>query len=329
SNVIVDCTVGEGGHSEFFLSRLHGGKLIVLDRDKEILDIARKRLSDTVKNEDISTEISFIESNFSNLHKVLDDLAIEKVDFMLYDLGISMYHFKGSMRGFSFMDNESLDMRLDANNNLTAYEIVNKYTENEIREILFTYGEEHRAKLIAKNIVRAREKEIIKTAYDLQLIISKCVPKKYPDSKINPATKTFQALRIFVNRELEHIEKALIEGINKLCIGGRLLVISFHSLEDRIVKQVFKHFASECICPKSNPVCQCDGISTLKILTKKPITPNKKEIEINPASRSAKLRVVEKINETSNKVYRNQENSYQKRKKLFSDSHYISHSSNY
>lgn len=325
NSIIVDCTVGEGGHSEIFISHLVGGTLIALDQDKDILKIAEKRLFNKAEAINQNTQIIIKESNFSDISNILDDLNIDKVDLLFYDLGISMYHFKESQRGFSFSGDQFLDMRLDKANSLTAYDVINSFPENEIREIVFHYGEESWAKVIARNIVQARENKKIETANDLQKIVSNSMPNKKGDRKINPATKTFQALRIFINRELYHIETAMIEGIRRLSFGGRIGVLTFHSLEDRIVKQVFKYFSLSCICPKIYPVCQCDSRSTLKILTKKPITPSKKEISNNRSARSAKLRVVEKIYEASNKTWEISKTSFQTPKKLFNNSYYLNH----
>ncbi len=299
-NIIVDCTTGEGGHSVVFAPYLdENGMLICLDRDQEILNIASQRLSAFRKN--IITK----EANYANLSLVLDELNIARVDLILCDLGISMFHFKEAKRGFSFMDKETLDMRLDREGSITAYDIVNSFKEYDIRKLLFQYGEESRAKLIARNIVKARKIMPIKTADDLQKVICSGLPKRKTTDKLHPATKTFQALRIYVNNELDHIKDGLIQGIRRLNVGGKIAVISFHSLEDRIVKQVFKHFSRRCICPADYPICQCGGNSTLKLLTKKPVTPTNNEINVNPAARSAKLRVVEKIYEASEKLWEN------------------------
>ncbi|MDH5682833.1 MAG: 16S rRNA (cytosine(1402)-N(4))-methyltransferase RsmH, partial [Spirochaetota bacterium] len=246
---------------------------------------------------------------------------IEGVDFILCDLGISMFHYKESMRGFSFDDNDSLDMRLDKDIPITASDIVNSYDEISIRKILYAYGEESRARQIARNIVRERNNHTIESASHLQKIIREALPPRKHGDRTNPATKTFQALRIYVNQELDHIESGLTACIGRLNPGGRLGVISFHSLEDRLVKRVFRHFSSACICPPEFPVCQCSGYPVIKSLTKKPIEPNNREKDNNPSSRSAKLRVVEKLYETKKDTWQGLESTFQKAREVSRSSH--------
>ncbi len=327
--IVVDCTCGEGGHSEALAHEISGGTLVSIDRDAVILEIAKKRLVGTLTDRPSSPKMILRESNFSNLPILLDELGMDKVDFFLFDLGISMYHYKEAKNGFSFTEDESLDMRLDNNTELTAYDIVNSCREKEIRNIIFTLGEEPWAKVIARNIVRSRQSSPIKSAYDLQKILLGSIPKGKRPKNIHPATKTFQALRIYVNQELPHIEKGLIEGIRRLSMGGRMAVLTFHSLEDRIVKKIFKHFNQSCICPEHIPVCQCDGQPSVKILRKKPMTPSDMESNINPSARSAKLRIVEKVHEASSQTWEISKKTYQSTKKVFdftySFSHFVNH----
>ena len=313
---VVDCTAGEGGHSREFASVMTDGKLVLVDRDEEMLSISRKRISDLVIETGNKVKLYASENNFANLNDVLDEFDIGGVDFILCDLGISMYHYKESKRGFSFEDNDSLDMRLDKGIAITASDIVNTYEEEAIRKIIFAYGEENRARQIARNIVWERKKQAIQSAYHLQKVISKAFPPKKHGEKINPATKTFQALRIYVNQEFSHLEHGLIAGIERLRPGGRLGVISFHSLEDRLVKRIFRYFSSECVCPTEFPVCQCSGYPVIKSLTKKPIEPKISEKESNPSSRSAKLRVVEKLYETKKDTWETFKSSYQRSREV-------------
>ena len=318
--IVVDCTLGEGGHSEIFASYMKEGTLIGLDRDEEILEEAKRNLFGK-----LPPKIILKKSNFINLSQVLDELNVDKIDFLFYDLGVSMYHFKGAKRGFSFSESDFLDMRLDSDQKLDAYQVINHFPEEVIREILYFYGEESHGKKIAQHIVRARNEKPIETSNQLRELIGKCIGKKGHE-KIDPATKSFQAIRIFVNQELSHIEKGLLDSIKKLRVGGRIAVLSFHSLEDRIVKEVFRHYNKSCLCPSENLVCSCDGKRVVKILTKKPISPSNKEINLNPASRSAKLRVVEKVYEPSKKTWELSEKSYHPTKKVFRYTNYINDS---
>ncbi len=324
--VIVDCTTGEGGHSELILSQMPGGTIITLDRDLEILNIAYNRLNQ-VSNK--NTLLITRNNNYSQLDSVLDLLGIDKVDFVLYDLGVSMYHFKSSQRGFSFKDSNSLDMRLDNNSDLTASDVINGYSENDLADIIYYYGEEKKSRQIAKSIVQYRKNKIITNALELQDIILRAYPGSIINRKINPATKTFQALRIFINNELDHLESGLIQGIKRLSIGGRLAVISFHSLEDRIVKNIFKYYSKTCICPEEYLKCQCGGKPVLKKLTKKPITPNRNEKDTNISSRSAKLRVVEKVYETTKHNWISSKVQGESNKKVFHCKDYFGHPAYY
>ncbi len=320
NTVIIDCTTGEGGHSNIFASKLDDILLISLDRDKEVLEIAKKRLYVLNKN------IIIRQSNFSKLDNILDELNINKADFIFYDLGISMYHYKKADRGFSFENSNSLDMRLDKEKDLTAYDIINHFDQKDISNIIYYLGEEKKANIIAKRIISERSKSSIKSAKELNNII--CSVTKH-NHRINPSTKTFQALRIYVNNEFSHIESGVIQAIRRLSIGGRIAIISFHSLEDRIIKNIFKHLSLSCICNDEVLRCECRIKPILKILTKRPITPNNKEIFNNPSSRSAKLRVAEKLYEPEYELWQKTKKVYQKRKKLlFNKSYFINTTNN-
>ncbi|MDP8216394.1 MAG: 16S rRNA (cytosine(1402)-N(4))-methyltransferase RsmH [Candidatus Kaelpia imicola] len=272
-DVVVDCTVGMGGHSERILeSILPGGKLIAIDRDSESLKMAQERLSR------FKGSFYIFNDNFTNIKQILRSLNIEKVDAVLFDLGISSYQLEGN-RGFSFKRDAFLDMRMDTGSKLTAYDIVNYYSEREISRILKVFGEERYHQRIAHGIILARKEKAIETTKELSGIVLKAVPYSYVNRRINPATRTFQALRIAVNRELESIFTAVKDAIDLLLPEGRIVVISFHSLEDRIIKRTFRDF-------------QKDG--HLQPLISKPLIPSPLEVDINPRSRSAKLRAGKK-----------------------------------
>jgi len=283
----LDCTTGEGGHAEAVLSGYSGIFAYCLDRDKEILEVAAKRLS--VFNGRFKT----INMNFSDIDRNHTDFSKIEFDAALIDLGISVYHYKKSKRGFSFNSDERLDMRLDENST-SVYDIINKYSEEELTEIFYKYSEERFSRNISKNIVTYRSKKPIEKANELAKIIESSVPKKFQSKKIHPATKCFQALRIAANNEFENIEKGIPKVLSVLKKGGRLGVITFHSLEDRIVKNIFNELSKDCVCPKEAPVCTCNKKREVVWISKK-IMPGKDEISDNPSSRSAKLRVVEKL----------------------------------
>lgn len=283
----IDCTAGGGGHSAEILSRMQSGRLISIDQDPDAVAVLTERF----KDEDKST---IIHDNFENLDSVLSSLGYdgECADGIMADLGVSSYQLDNGERGFSYHKDAPLDMRM-SRSGVTAGDLVNQLSQQELQQILFGYGDEKFAPAIARNIVKAREKQPITSTLQLAEIISSSVPAAAKRDG-HPARKTFQALRISVNGEIEKLEKSLDVMFDRLNVGGRLAVITFHSLEDRVVKTHFKKYCEGCICPKDFPVCTCGRKPRGKVL--KPILPSKEEIEINPRSRSAKLRVIEKIN---------------------------------
>ena len=285
-SVVVDATFGGGGHSREILKIIIKGKLIGLDADE-------KALENFKKENDGDARIVLVNDNFSNLENILADLNIEKVDAILADLGWSSDQLMG--KGMSFMQEETLDMRLDQAQELSAKKVVNEYSQEELQRIINSYGEERFAKSIARKIVAKRQEKEIITTTELAEIIGSAVPSVYKYGKINPATRTFQAIRIEVNHELENLETFLPAAIAALNSDGRLAVISFHSGEDRIVKKILRENARGCICPPTFPQCACDGKPIVRVITKKPISASEKELGENPRARSAKLRVAEKI----------------------------------
>lgn len=289
--VIVDGTVGGGGHSREILPRiLPGGRLIALDQDLEAVRAARQRLLPFGES-----NFQVIHSNFSDLKDVLSKLAITAVDGILLDLGVSSYQLDQAERGFSYQHEAPLDMRMNREQQFSAYELVNLAPAQELNRIIWDYGEERWAKRIAEFIVQARLAQPIRTTGQLVEIIKKAIPSGARQEGPHPAKRTFQAFRIAVNKELEILEKALEDGVQVLNPEGVLAVITFHSLEDRIVKQVFRRLAMGCSCPPDLPKCICGKKPQVKILTQKPILPGEKELTANPRSRSAKLRGVRKM----------------------------------
>ena len=286
----VDATAGGGGHSLEIAKRLpDNARLICFDRDKDAISAAKKRL------EAYLDKVTFINENFSSLDTVLKDLKIENLGGVLADLGCSSYQFDTPERGFSYMHDAPLDMRMDTDSTFDAYKLVNEYTKEELKRVIFEYGEERFAPRIADAIVRQREISPIKTTKELSDIIKGAIPKAQRIDGPHPAKRTFQAIRIEVNRELDAIKPLISAAAKHLLPSGRIAIISFHSLEDRIVKQAFASLASGCTCPKDFPICVCGNKPKVKIITRKPILPSKQELEENPRSRSAKLRVAEKI----------------------------------
>lgn len=287
--IYVDCTLGGAGHSSEIIKRLSNkGLLIGIDQDEDALKAASERL----KNYDNKI---LVHNNFHNIKSILDDLKIDKVDGILADLGVSSYQLDNPERGFSYMHDAPLDMRMDREAPFSAYDVVNDYSEEELHRIIKEYGEEKWAKRIANFIVKAREDKKIKTTFELVDIIKRAIPAKARREGPHPAKRTFQAIRIEVNGELRIIEQTILDGVDKLNIGGRMDIITFHSLEDRIVKNTYKKLEHPCTCPKEFPVCICHKVPKVKILTRKPMEATEEELEFNPRSRSAKLRIVEKI----------------------------------
>ena len=283
--VYADLTTGGGGHSLELAKRLDGGRLICFDQDKEALEAAGERLK--------GLPVTFVRSNFCEMKSVLADLGIKELDGIIADLGVSSHQLDTAERGFSFHNDAPLDMRMSGEG-LSARDVVNEYDEGELAKILFDYGEEKFGNRIARGIVNARLTAPIETTGQLAEIIKSSVPAAYRREK-NPCRKSFQAIRIEVNHELDVLETALTDGFDVLKVGGRMSVITFHSLEDRIVKNRFKEFCTGCTCPPEFPVCVCGGKAKAKLITRKPIEANTQELEENRRSRSAHLRVLEKI----------------------------------
>ena len=285
----VDGTAGGGGHSFEIAKRLDGGRLIAIDQDEAAIAAASKRL------ECYGERVSVVRSNFFELARVCDELGIREIDGLLLDLGVSSYQLDTPERGFSYMADAPLDMRMDKRGALSAYDVVNGYEEEKIKKILYEYGEERYSAAIAAAIIRERQKKPIENTLELSNIIKYAIPPHAREGGHHPAKRSFQAIRIEVNGELAVIEPAIRDAVKLLRKGGRIAIITFHSLEDRIVKQTFASLAQGCTCPKNFPVCVCNNKPTLKVVTRKPILPSSAELEENPRSRSAKLRVAQKI----------------------------------
>ena len=286
----VDCTTGGGGHSLEIAKRLgKNSRLICFDQDEIAIAAAKKRLADYLD------KITFINENFQNLERVLRDMQIDNLGGVLADLGCSSPQFDDPERGFSYMHNARLDMRMDTSSPFSAYEVVNEYTESALRNIIYEYGEERFAPKIAAAIVKRRATAKITTTFELSDLIKGAIPPAKRDGGHHPAKRTFQAIRIEVNKELDCIRPIIDAASRYLLPSGRIAIISFHSLEDRIVKQGYNAHASGCTCPRDFPVCVCGNKPSFTILTKKPILPSSEELENNPRSRSAKLRVAEKL----------------------------------
>ena len=286
--IYVDGTLGRAGHSLEIVRRLTTGRLIALDRDETAIEAATRRLAD------YKDRVTLVHSNFSSLGQVLRELGIDGVDGMLFDLGVSSPQLDEAQRGFSYKQDAPLDMRMDAASALTAREVVNTYSYEELRRILFEYGEERYAPAIAKKIVAQREQKPIETTLELAELIRSAMPAAALREKQHPAKRSFQAIRIAVNDELGELPSMLDAAQENLKRGGRLAVITFHSLEDRIVKHTLQDFAQGCICPPSFPVCVCGRKPKMKLVTRKPIVSQEEELDENPRARSAKLRVAEK-----------------------------------
>ena len=283
--IYADLTLGKGGHSKRILEKLSDkGKLIAFDQDKEAIMAAKENLKDF-------SNVIYVNTNFENFESTLKDLNISKIDGALMDIGVSSYQIDNADRGFSYMHDGPLDMRMDVENELTAEKIVNEYSKEELTEIFSKYGEERFSKTIARNIVDYRNKQRIDTTFKLRDIVNKSVRSK----EAHPEKRVFQALRIEVNRELEVLENTIEDVVDHLNVGGRLCIITFHSLEDRIVKNKFKELEKDCTCPPGLPVCVCDTVQKVKIITNKPIVAGKKELSENSRSKSAKLRVCQRV----------------------------------
>ncbi|MBQ4526883.1 MAG: 16S rRNA (cytosine(1402)-N(4))-methyltransferase RsmH [Clostridia bacterium] len=287
--VYVDGTLGGGGHSYEILSKLsQNGRLIGIDRDMEAIDAASKRLS-------MFCNVSYVHSNYNEIKNILHDIHIDKIDGALIDLGVSSYQLDCAERGFSYMEDAPLDMRMDKETAFSAYDVINDYSPEELTRIFYEYGEERFSKRIAELICESRKKAPICTTLELVEIIKKAIPERFRQKGSHPAKRIFQAVRIEVNSELEPLRQALEDFFESLAPGGRLCVITFHSLEDRIVKQTFASFAKGCTCPKDFPICVCGNTPKAKIITSKPILPSAEEIAYNKRSKSAKLRICEKM----------------------------------
>jgi 16S rRNA (cytosine1402-N4)-methyltransferase len=286
NDVVVDATLGGGGHSREILRIIKQGTLVAIDADKKATIGFEKK-----KDE----KIVLVNENFSKLTEILKRLKIKKVNAVLADLGWSSDQMEDPEKGMSFIIDGGLDMRLDSSQKMTARDIINKYSQEDLERVIKQFGEERFYRRIANEIVRRRKNKEIKTTLELAEAVRKAVPKKFQSEKMHPATKTFQAIRIEVNQELKNLELFIPQAIETLKPGGRLAIISFHSLEDRIVKNIFRQNARGCICPTNFPLCTCGKKAIVKILTSKPVLASEKEILINQRSRSAKLRVCEKI----------------------------------
>ena len=287
--IYLDGTLGGAGHSSQIVQRLTTGRLIGVDRDTVALKAAEQRLKPW------TDRVTLVHSNFSELASILDGLGLEKIDGMLFDLGVSSPQLDDGSRGFSYMADAPLDMRMNREDSLTAYDVVNGWPREELRRILFDYGEERYAPLIAAAIERQRTEKPIETTLELVEVIKSAMPAQALREKQHPAKRSFQAIRIAVNDELGSVERMLADAVERLNPGGRLAVITFHSLEDRIVKSAMNQASRGCTCPPEFPVCVCGNKPKVKVLTKKPIISGKEELEENPRARSAKLRVAQRL----------------------------------
>lgn len=287
--IYVDGTMGGAGHSLEIVKKLsEKGMLIGIDRDEEALTVAKERLKEF-------NNVKYVHDNHDNIDEIIKNLNIKGVDGILLDLGVSSYQIDEKTRGFTYMDDGPLDMRMDKSQKLTAEYIVNNYKEQDLARIIFEYGEEKFSRKIARNICEYRKNKKIETTGELVKIIEKSIPGKFREKNSHPAKRTFQAIRIEVNNEIEPLYNTIKNSITALNTKGRLCVITFHSLEDRMVKKAYVDAEGKCTCPKDLPYCVCGNVSLGKIITKKPILPTEKEMQENSRSRSAKLRVFEKI----------------------------------
>ena len=290
NGIYVDGTLGGGGHSGAICRSLdERGTLIGIDRDRDALNVSSERLKE------YKCQKYFVQSNYSDIKQVLNELKIEKVDGALLDLGVSSFQLDNPQRGFSYMNDAPLDMRMSQDDDFTAYDIVNDYDRNELIRVIGKYGEERWASRIADFIVKVRSDKPIESTYELVDVIKQAIPASARRTGPHPAKRTFQAIRIEVNDELSQLERAVEEFCDILAPGGRLCIITFHSLEDRIVKEIFSRRANPCTCPREFPICVCGKKADIKKITGKPFVPDAEEIEENPRARSAKLRIAEKI----------------------------------
>ena len=287
--IYVDGTLGGAGHSYQIAKRLTGGgRLIGIDQDADAIAAATERLKE------FEERVTIVRNNYCNMDKVLDELGIDKVDGILLDIGVSSYQLDTAERGFSYRVDAPLDMRMDQRQKMTARDIINDYSESELYRVIRDYGEDRFAKNIAKHIVAERKKAPIETTGQLNEIISHAIPMKVRKTSGHPSKRTFQAIRIELNHELDVLRDTLDDMIELLNPGGRLCIITFHSLEDRIVKSSFRKNENPCTCPSHFPVCVCGNVSKGKVITRKPILPSEEELEVNSRSKSAKLRIFER-----------------------------------
>lgn len=286
--VYVDCTTGGGGHSLEIVKKLTTGRLICIDKDTDALAAARERLADHLD------KITFVNNNFANIDEILAELGIDGVDGILADLGVSSYQIDTATRGFSFMKDARLDMRMDKSQTLDAEYVVNHYSEADLARIMFDYGEERNSRQIARKIVKQREQKPITTTFELRDIVVSSYPPKF-QGKPSLCNKVFQAIRIEVNNELNDLPKAVEKMLQVLKKNGRICIITFHPLEDRIIKNTFKLHSTDCICPPRLPKCVCNHKADVKLITRHPIVPTDNELLSNTRSGSAKLRIAEKL----------------------------------
>ena len=287
--IYVDCTLGGGGHSGEIASRLTTGKLIAFDKDSEAIEFAKRRLAP------YADRTTFVHDDFKHAPERLSSAGITRLDGVLMDLGVSSYQLDSAERGFSYSADAPLDMRMDKEQYLTAFNVVNEYPEQRLADIIFRYGEERYARKIAKEIVRHRQTETIATTAQLAEITERCYPPKDRKGRASTCKRTFQAIRIEVNGELDGLKETIEKLALMLKPGGRICVISFHSLEDRAVKTAFKFLEADCKCPPRQPICTCGKKKEVEILTKKPIVASEQEREANPRSQSAKLRIAQRV----------------------------------
>lgn len=289
NGIYVDCTLGGAGHSYEILKKLNNtGMLIGIDQDRDALNAAQNKLKE-FKN------VKYVHDNFHNIKDILDSLDIDKVDGVLMDLGVSSYQLDEPERGFSYMHDAPLDMRMDRERDFSAYNVVNEYDKESLYRVIRDYGEERFANRIAESIVKRRSEKPIETTFELVDIIRACIPSRFRRVGSHPAKKTFQAIRIEVNSELRILDGAIEDSVNKLNKDGRIAIITFHSLEDRIVKLKYRKLENPCTCPKEFPVCVCGKKPVVKIITRKGIRPSEDEMLSNPRSKSATLRIAEKL----------------------------------